>query len=481
MITKSKGQKRRRKKVEQYEAGKRDSTLNQVEIDELKALDTAYENTVKLFISGTTSNPKEPCSYREAVNPNNPNSPEWIAAINAELDSLRGHGTWEYIPRPKDKPIVSCKWVWHVKVKSNGLVKQFKARLVARGFTQTCGVDYNETFAPVTHLDTLRLLTAMAIQNDWEFRHLDVKTAYLHGDLEEEVYMAVPQGLEDVPEGYVLKLKKALYGLKQAGCQWYEHLRATMKDFSLKCAESDPHTFIFNGRINGVTHTLIDPIYVDNIFLFRSKILTNQFKEFIPRYYDITDPCDAQYLLGIHVTRQRTDDKYILLDQVRFAEQTISNIVQYYGEVKERNTVLPAEDLVPNPEPREEQNLGLVRTFQSAASQLMYLMMATRPDIAYTVRMLAHHASHPSNQHITAIIHLAGYLMKTKQWSINYRWQEKMLGDKPNGHRYLRAYTDTDWAGEEHSGCSTSSYMFLLSGGAVSVRATLPPSMLFAD
>ena len=95
-----------------------------------------------------------------------------------------------------------------------------------------------------------------------------------------------------------------------------------------------------------------------------------------------------------------------MLDQVRFAEQTISNIVQYYGEVKECNTVLPAEDLVPNPEPKEDSNPGLVRTFQSAVSQLMYLMMATQPDIAYTVGMLARHASNPSDQHISAIIHL---------------------------------------------------------------------------
>ena len=123
LITESRGQKRRRKKVERYEAGKRDSTLNQVEIDELKALDTAYENAVKLFVSGTTSTPKEPRSYKEAVDPNNPDSPSWVAAINAELNSLREHGTWEYVPRPKDKPIVSCKWVWRVKVKSDGSVE----------------------------------------------------------------------------------------------------------------------------------------------------------------------------------------------------------------------------------------------------------------------------------------------------------------------------------------------------------------------
>ena len=98
----------------------------------------------------------------------------------------------------------------------------------------------------------------------------------------------------------------------------------------------------------------------------------------------------------------------------------------------------------------------------------MYLMMATRPDIAYAVGMLARHASNPSDQHIAAIIHLAGYLMKTKQWCLTYRWQEKMRDGEINGHRILRAYTDADWAGEEHSGRSTSGYIFLLSGSAIS-------------
>ena len=150
-----------------------------------------------------------------------------------------------------------------------------------------------------------------------------------------------------------------------------------MKIFGLTRAESDPHTFVFNGKIKGITHTLIIPVYVDDIFLFGDKTLTDQFEEYIPKYYDITDPCDAQYLLGVRVTRERSGQhKYIMLDQVRFAEQTISNIVQYYGEVKERNTVLPAKDLVPNPEPKENSNPGLVRTFQSAVGQLMYLMMA---------------------------------------------------------------------------------------------------------
>ena len=127
-----------------------------------------------------------------------------------------------------------------------------------------------------------------------------------------------------------------------------------------------------------------------------------------------------------------------MLNQVCFTKQTISNIAQYYGgNVKERNTVLPAKDLVPNPESKEDSNPSLVWTFQSAIGQLMYLMMATRPDITYTVRMLARHASNPSDQHIATILHLASYLMKTKQWCLTYCWQEKMHDGEINGHRFL--------------------------------------------
>ena len=118
----------------------------------------------------------------------------------------------------------------------------------------------------------------------------------------------------------------------------------------------------------------------------------------------------------------------------RWFPGSLAPSVQYYGEVKECSTVLPAEDLVPNSEPKEDSNPGLVRTFQSAVGQLMYLMMATRHNITYTVGILARHASNPSNQHIAAIVYLAGYLMKTKQWCLTYRWQEKMRNGEINGH-----------------------------------------------
>jgi hypothetical protein len=172
-------------------------------------LDAAYNESVELFVTATSHG--EPRSYREAVDPVNPDSPLWIAAVEAELKSLQDHGTWKVIPPPEGKHIVSCKWVWRIKTKPDGSIECYKARLVAQGFTQTRGVDFNETFTPVTRLDTLRLLAATAAQREWEFRQIDIKTAYLYGELEEEVYMAVPEGLHGIPEGHVLLLSCGCY------------------------------------------------------------------------------------------------------------------------------------------------------------------------------------------------------------------------------------------------------------------------------
>jgi hypothetical protein len=243
--------------------------------DDMAALDAAYNESVELFVTATSHG--EPRSYREAVDPANPDSPLWIAAVEAELKSLQDHGTWKVVPRPEGKRIVSCKWVWRIKTKPDGSVERYKARLVARGFTQTRGVDYNETFAPVTRLDTLRLLAATAAQREWEFRQIDIKTAYLYGELEEEVYMAVPEGLQDVPEGHVLQLIKALYGLKQAGRQWYFRLFEVMTEFGMKRIESDPHTFICFKFINQVKLTIIIPIWVDDLFPAGDKALVDDF------------------------------------------------------------------------------------------------------------------------------------------------------------------------------------------------------------
>ena len=142
--------------------------------------------------------------------------PEWKKAVLEEMSALEKNLTWTIVELPMGKPTVSCKWVFTVKFKADGTLERYKARLVAKGFTQTYEIDYMENFAPVAKLNTIRILLSMAVNLDWPLRQLDVKNAFLNGDLEEEVYMSPPPGFEEKFGSKVCRLKKALYGLKQS-------------------------------------------------------------------------------------------------------------------------------------------------------------------------------------------------------------------------------------------------------------------------
>ena len=270
------------------------------------------------------------------------------------------HGTREVVPRPQDRKVVSSKWVYRVKYDADGNVSRYKARLVARGYTQVLGVDYSETFAPVTRLETLRLLFGLAVQKDWEVRQIDVKTAYLCGDLDEEIFMEPPEGA-NVPEGHVFRLLKAIYGLKQAGRQWYQELRETMSKFGLTQVKSDPHTFVAHKVVKGTKYSLILPVYVDDLFPIGDKTLTDDFEKWIGNYFETTPPVDVHYFLGIRVTRTRTpNNSYFTLDQTRFIESVLSRVTE---PLKTYPTPLSSNELVPNPEPRETAKQETVRTY----------------------------------------------------------------------------------------------------------------------
>ena len=226
-----------------------------------------------------------------------PQSEEWFKAEAKEITSLESRGTWEIVPHPKDTNVISCKWVYRVKYGANGEVTRYKAQLIACGFTQIHGLDYSETFAPVTRLETLWLLLAMAVEKDWEVRQIDVKNTYHYGDLDEENFMEAPQGY-DVPDGHVLLLKKVLYSLKQARHQWYLMLKEKMAKFGLKQVKSEPHTFVVHKVVEDKRCTLIIPVYVDDLFPIGDKVLTNEFKAWLLSYFDITPPVDAHFYWG---------------------------------------------------------------------------------------------------------------------------------------------------------------------------------------
>src|ERR1700675_1041395 len=215
--------------------------------------------------------------------------PKWQEAIKVELATLKAASTWTVVKRPENTNVVDSKWVFRIKKNSAGEIEKYKARLVARGFTQIHGVDYYETFAPVAKLASVRTILAIAARNNWEVDVFDFHGAYLNGKLEdgEDIYMEQPPEYETADcDAFVLKLKKALYGLKQGGRKWYDTLCRTLAKLGLRRAEADYGVFY----VHIGEDIILLAIHVDDCVLTGNKVaLLTEFKEKIGTIYQLTD------------------------------------------------------------------------------------------------------------------------------------------------------------------------------------------------
>jgi hypothetical protein len=183
--------------------------------------------------------------------------------MQEEYDSLMANNTWTLEPLPASRKPISCKWVFKIKQGANGEVERYKARLVARGFTQTYEVDYNETFAPVAKFTSIRCILALATLEDMEIHQMDVKTAFLNGKLEEEIYMEQPQGfVRQGGEHLVCKLHKSLYGLKQSPRAWNQKLDVFLKSIEFMKSEADLSVYVAVGDVK-----FFIVVYVDDLIL----------------------------------------------------------------------------------------------------------------------------------------------------------------------------------------------------------------------
>ena len=166
----------------------------------------------------------------------------WELAVKAELDALHRNKTWEVVPTPSDRRIVDCKWVFKHKLDANGEIAKYKARVVAKGFSQVHGMDYDETFAPVAYYDSLRLLLALAAHNNWTPMQYAVKSAFLYGTLNERTYLQLPPGYRK--PGTCVRLNKCLYGLKQSPREWYSRLSTFLSELGFAPTIFDPCVFV---------------------------------------------------------------------------------------------------------------------------------------------------------------------------------------------------------------------------------------------
>lgn len=242
---------------------------------------------------------EEPITYEQAIE--STDREQWEKAMKEEYDSLNKNRTWCLVKPPIGQKVIDNRWVFKLKENTDGSVERYKARLVARGFTQEYGVDYKETFSPVVKFTSIRTIMALAASKQMKLMHFDVKTAFLYGDLEETVYMKQPKGYDD-ESGRVCKLMKSLYGLKQASRCWSKKFASFIQDFDFRGSQSDPCIFIYNGQ-KGV---IILAMYVDDGMLAAERedaivpVIKHLRKEFEIKFFE------AKCFLGLEID-QRSD------------------------------------------------------------------------------------------------------------------------------------------------------------------------------
>lgn len=311
----------------------------------------------------------------------------WKEAIESELQSLKKNGTWTLHPKPKEKNIVDCKWVFRIKRDDNGNIERYKARLVAKGYSQKKNYDYTETYAPVARITTFRIMLSIANQFKYTIHQMDVKTAFLNGNLKEVIYMYQPEGFEEGDRNMVCRLQKSLYGLKQAPRSWNEAFNSFVLSLGFKRSNYD--CCLYWKRTGGVVVYLL--LYVDDILLMTNNLEEIQLiKNQLSERFEMTDMGEVKQFLGIKVERY---ENQIKISQPKY----IDGMLKRFGMEECRPTSTPME---PKPQFEHEGNIELTKQpYKELIGCLSYLMLSTRPDIAAAVNTFSRYQAAPTEEH----------------------------------------------------------------------------------
>ncbi|RVW54511.1 Retrovirus-related Pol polyprotein from transposon TNT 1-94 [Vitis vinifera] len=378
--------------------------------------------------------------------------PKWKTAVDEEVRALEKNGTWEIADLPRGKKPVGCKWIFTVKYKADGNVDMYKARLVAKGFTQSYGIDYQETFAPVAKLNTVRVLLSLAANLDWSLHQLDVKNAFLNGDLEKEVYMDIPAGLETTSNfNKVCRLRKSLYGLKQSPRAWFERFTKVVKGYGFVQCQSD-HTLFVKHFPEGKLAIII--VYVDDIILtgdHEEKI--DLLKKLLTKEFEIKDLGNLKYFLGMEIARSK---KGITVSQRKY----ILDLLNETGMLGCKPAETPMDTTVKLEESDGSAPVDKGR-YQRLVGKLIYLSH-TRPDIGFSVSVVSQFMNNPTEKHMTVVIRILRYLKMTPGKGLFFQRTTK---------KEIEIFSDADWAGSVTDRRSTSGYCSFVWGNLVTWRS----------
>jgi hypothetical protein len=391
------------------------------------------------------SNVPEPKTYQEASQQR-----VWVAAMREELRALDENQTWSVVELPKGRKVVGSKWIFKTKFKSNGEIERHKARLVAKGFTQTFGVDYKETFAPVAKMNTVRVLLSVAVNKAWPLYQLDVKNAFLHGDLEEEVYMKLPPGHPQAGDSnLVCRLHKSLYGLKQSPRAWYSKLSSVLEANGFKRSNADSSMFVRSGS----SGKIVVLVYVDDIIVTGDNgDEINTLKRSLQCQFAIKDLGVLKYFLGIEVARSH---KGLFLNQRKY----LLDLLEEAEMMDSKPCATPLDSKLKLE--LEGKKLSNICEYQRLVGKLIYLTI-TRPDITFAVSLISQFMHAPTEAHMQIVKRVLRYL----KGSIG-----RGILMQNNQHTNIMGFSDADWAGNACDRKSTTGYCTLVGGNLVSWKS----------
>ncbi|GKC52760.1 retrotransposon protein, putative, ty1-copia subclass [Tanacetum coccineum] len=353
----------------------------------------------------------EPPNYKAELS--DPKFEKWLEAMNMEMQSMKDNRVWVLIDLPPNGRTVGSKWLFNKKTNMDGNVHTFKAHLVAKGYTQTYGVDYKETFSPIADIRAIRILLAIAAFYDYEIWQMDVKTAFLNGYLSEDVYMVQPERFVDPKHpNKVCKLQRSIYGLKQAFRSWNKRFDVEIKKIGFTQNPDEPYLG------------------------------------------------EAAYILGIKIIRDRYK-RLIALSQSAYLEKILKkfrmeNSKKGYTSMMEKSDYRKSQGAKT---PSEVQHMQRV-PYVSAIGSIMYAVRCTRHDVAFAQNLCSHFQQNPGEIHGTVVKTILKYLKNTKDMVLVY-------GAKPEAGLKVSCYADASFQTDKDDTKSQMGYVFVLNGGAV--------------
>ena len=409
----------------------------------------SVESAMAVQIENGTSD-DDPKTLMQAMT--RPDWSEWEKAMEEEIALMRKYKVWDVVDSPDDTNIVGSRWVFRIKRDSSGKILKYRARLVAQGFTQMYGIDFQDTFAPVARLSSIRAVIALAASEDWELHQMDVKSAYLNSPIDTPVYMRLPPGYTQ--KGKVAKVNRGLYGLRQSGNLWHKTLTYAFNNLGLTRSAVD-HGVFYSHDDNGTTIVCSS---TDDFAIAATTIARmTEFKTNLGNHFEMSDLGELAWILGIKVDRDRPS-RTISLSQTAY----IDSIAKRFNLIDAPPLSMPID---PNALLSKSQSPSTPRQFddmsnipyREAIGSLMYAAIGTRPDITFAVTALSQYLQNPGRPHWEQAKRTIRYLKGTREWKLTFGATGGVEG-----------FSDANWGNDVDDRHSICGYIFVINGGAIS-------------